>query len=345
MPDHPAGRRQAKPISDGRKGINLGYAGSMKNILFWDPKTEKVRECLHVIFKEAMNDLPFNEKPPNAHLLDCLKTGKLDEIDIGEMPLPDLDVSTCPFVETKRVTVHVDYEHDFPLGLTFHTCTRLHHAYVHRAIRPPVGFHTTHSFKSQFIGAYIVSLNDSPIFDVQDIDAIVDRLASSATAPDTVVLELAPEQHSEEKTHESPLHLRMQDIHQVCALQSVAGEGMRGNAYTRAINERTTSLECSCFASVIHRLQADGMTEEERNIKGSFTRRKLMRLSNSDQWIECFDKQLDDHHAIPLFGKPVLRRSLAGTNGKPPHILRLHWNNIVKPSGVRKCRCCMDASK
>jgi len=72
MPDCPSGCRQAKPISDGRKGINLGYASSMKNILFWDLKTEKVRECLHVIFDEAMNDLPYDEKPPNARLLDCL---------------------------------------------------------------------------------------------------------------------------------------------------------------------------------------------------------------------------------------------------------------------------------
>jgi len=120
---------------------------------------------------------------------------------------------------------------------------------------------------------------------------------------------------------------------------------MRGNAYTRAIDERTTSLECSCFASVVHCLQADGMTEEECNIKESFTRCKLMHLSNSDQWIECFNKQLNDHHAVPLFGKPVLRWSLAGTNGKPLNILRLHWSNIVKLSGVQKCQCCMDALK
>jgi len=86
VPLVPAGRRQAKPISDGCKGINLGYAGSMRNVLFWDLKTEKIGKCLHGIFNEAMNDLHYDEKPPNARLLDCLKTGKLNEIDIGDTP-------------------------------------------------------------------------------------------------------------------------------------------------------------------------------------------------------------------------------------------------------------------
>jgi len=60
----------------------------MKNILFRDLKTEKIGKCLHVIFDEAMNDLHYNKKLPDAWLLDCLKTGKLDEINIGNMLLP-----------------------------------------------------------------------------------------------------------------------------------------------------------------------------------------------------------------------------------------------------------------
>jgi len=137
-----------------------------------------------------------------------------------------------------------------------------------------------------------------------------------------------------EKDHESPLHLH---IHHVSALWLAAGEGMHGDDHSGAVDERASSLECLCFANILYHLTTDGTTNEEHNMKGSFTYHKLIHLSNS---VECSSKQLDDHHDVPPFGDPVLCHSI-----KSPNILCLHWNNIVKPSGVYKCWCCMDTSK
>jgi len=57
---------------------------------------------------------------------------------------------------------------------------------------------------------------------------------------------VADEHCLKKKDHESPLH--------VCALRLAAGEGMRGDGHSRAVDERATSLECSYFASILYGL-------------------------------------------------------------------------------------------
>jgi len=115
---------------------------------------------------------------------------------------------------------------------------------------------------------------------------------------------------------------------------------MHGNEYTHVINECTTSLESSFFASILYGLPTESTTDEEHAVKGSFVCHKLVRPSDLDQWVECCGKQLEDHHDVPPFGDPVLRHSI-----KPLNILCIHWNNVVKLSGVYKCRHCMDTSR
>jgi hypothetical protein len=53
----------------------------------------------------------------------------------------------------------------------------------------------------------------------------VTRLGRSRAPPTTVELVLAPERKTDHDGHPGPLHLRLADLHCVCALQSLAGEG------------------------------------------------------------------------------------------------------------------------
>jgi hypothetical protein len=70
---------------------------------------------------------------------------------------------------------------------------------------------------------------------------------------------------------------------------------------------------------------------------GSFTRRKLKRLDNWDDWLQAEAKQLDSMAKQEMYGSPV----------HPPAgaiILRQHWNYSIKSDGIRKARNCCDGS-
>ena len=63
----PPGRRTRKLKSNSRKGIFLGYIpNTTKNILWYDPETNKVKIAKHARFDEGMNDLPATAIPPNV---------------------------------------------------------------------------------------------------------------------------------------------------------------------------------------------------------------------------------------------------------------------------------------
>ena len=92
----------------------------------------------------------------------------------------------------------------------------------------------------------------------------------------------------------------------------------------------------------MRKLSNDHMTPEERELK-SFTRRNLMKLPNWDQWQAADDLQLDTHFKAGTIGHPVPRPLKDPTS--PSQVFRLHWARVVKSTGVRKSRACLDGSK
>jgi hypothetical protein len=107
------------------------------------------------------------------------------------------------------------------------------------------------------------------------------------------------------------------------------------DCYEQLLTDQDMSL-------ILHRLQTDCMTDEERQLK-SFTRHQLKKLSNWLEWDAAFDAQLDAHFAAGALGLPVLRPP--STPNCPTIILRIQWSNVVKPDGKRKCRACINGSK
>ena len=60
-----------KCIQDTKKGIFLGYrTNAPKNVVWYDPLTDRVKCGYHVLFDEGFNNLPLAQLPPNVVLMD-----------------------------------------------------------------------------------------------------------------------------------------------------------------------------------------------------------------------------------------------------------------------------------
>ena len=92
----------------------------------------------------------------------------------------------------------------------------------------------------------------------------------------------------------------------------------------------------------VRKLTNDHMTEEEKQLK-SFTRKNLVNLPNWLEWRAADDKQLDAHYKAGTIGQAVPRP--VHTLDKPSQVFRLVWARLVKATGVRKSRACLDGSK
>jgi len=341
----PKAHRSAAILSDARTGIFLGYTKTMRNILYYDTDSGLVKTAQHVAFDEAMNDMV--DKPPNARLLDGLKTGDQTIYD-AQIDVPDLETSANIFTAEPQ-TITVSYEADAlsPLGLDFDKCNRLHRAYlsaVHRTplTLPPGQRRGLKSFRNSFLHSYVLSINDERVFDPTDVDKVLARLAALPSPPTEISVVLVPERDSRDSSKSPPLHLRLHDLRRICALQSVSGEGISSSECQARIAAQMSDMSNSEMMEVIHSLKNEEMTDEEQKLT-SFTRRKLKQLSNWPLWDAAFDSQLEGHYVDKTYGLPVPRPK--SVNGKKPNILRQHWTNKVKPGGKRKCRSCMDGSK
>jgi hypothetical protein len=199
-----------------------------------------------------MNDLDI--KPPNAHLLDGIYSGQIDDImeDI-DVNLANLDVSLRPFHDILTISMPLDLDSPALLAIEFDTCHRLLWAHVTNFLKLSTA-KCIQKFQHDYSGAYVVSVNESPVFSINNIDCIVDRLCSSSAPPTTIGFELAKECQTEHNPCATPLHLCMHDLQCICALQSVAGEGMAYDEYHDAIDEFASNLTLMEMSAVISRL-------------------------------------------------------------------------------------------
>ena len=90
----------------------------------------------------------------------------------------------------------------------------------------------------------------------------------------------------------------------------------------------------------INTIGSDSTTPEEQAL-GRFTRRKLKKLANWDDWKAGEHKQLNQFHKQGMFGKPFDPKILE------PDAIILHpqWAYAVTRNGTRRSRLCCDGSK
>jgi hypothetical protein len=170
-----------------------------------------------------------------------------DFVDLNEL-FPDIDIVSTPFTKLETVRFPLELtDTDQPLGITYKLCPRLHRPFINSITRAPLPRQTLRVFRNKFLGAFIVSIDRRPVFSCIDINNIILRFRLLCDPPSHVELCLAPERLTElNKLAPPPLHLRQIDIENICRIETT----IPSNPYSSPL--------------LIHRLQTDGMTPEER---------------------------------------------------------------------------------
>ena len=179
--------RPASLIHDARVGVFLGFTKTFKNIFYFDLATGKVKEAQHVAFDEGFAGVADADAPPHARLLRAAGLAPDSSPDFSDRF--DLDVTTInlevdanPFLSIEDVHVPFKPTADHPLGLTFNRCGKLLRAYV-SGVHSPAERFTLHTYRRKFLGSYVVSIDDVPVFSLDDINAALDRLQSLEVPP------------------------------------------------------------------------------------------------------------------------------------------------------------------
>ena len=347
----PTKSRDTKLDVHARQGVFLGYRKSLGNALYIDSVTGKVKQTRHLAFDEGMNDSP--NPPPYVKYLQN-PDSDLDLVDLEDVE--PLDVSLSPFSHVDDVVCEFRPQDEHSLGIRFGVCPRFRRAYAADFLRP-FGPHDIAAARRAFLGGYVTKIGNSPVFTPDDVASTLRDLAHQATPPTSVLVRISRDLRSELADARPPtLHLRPVDIRRIAAMNLVAGEGisiqqrqlrvraLAATPFLSATPADTDDLASRSAADLLEmrKLSNDHMTEEERALP-SFTRRRLMQLSNWHEWQAADDKQLDSHFDAGTIGMAVPRPKKDPL--KPSQVFRLHWARLVKASGVRKSRACLDGSK
>ena len=356
----PSEDRDAKLDVHGRAGIFLGYKKSMRHAFYYDLQTKTVKTARHIAFDEGMSDM--KKPPPFVQLL----RGELkpDQLHLDDATA-DMQVSLSPFNEIDIVDCDFDPKSDQPLGFQIERCPHYLRAYV-SSFNRPFGPVDTSVANKRYLGGYVLKVGKHFTFSPEDVRNALAEYSSLDSPPKTLPIMIARDQrvHLGDK-RPPPLHLRPVDIRRVAALNLVAGEGPQisdSNSALEIKNWRDLMRHVAATVSTgatppdpddlrthspedlleMRKLVNDHMTDEERALP-SFTRKNLMKLSNWDEWNAADRKQLDNHFDSGTIGKAVPRPESKPMS--PSQVFRLVWARLVKASGVRKSRACLDGSK
>jgi len=89
-----AWQNRAKYIQDTKKGIFLRHrTNTLKNVVWHDPLTDRVKYGYHVQFNEGFNNLPLSKLPPNVVLMDQREE---------RVPAETLTIMILPFTTALR---------------------------------------------------------------------------------------------------------------------------------------------------------------------------------------------------------------------------------------------------
>ena len=346
----PSHKRDAKLDVHSRSGIFLGYRHSMSNAIYVDSQTGLIKQARHVAFDEGMTD-SVNPPPFVAYLNN--PDSKLELADLAESDT--LDVSLSPFGRLRDIECSFRPQDKYPLGIHFTRCPRYFRAYASDFLRP-FGPHDVSAARRHFLGGYITKIGTHSVFTLDDISRVLHDYAHQATPPTHLTVRISSDLRSALSDQRQPsLSLRPVDIRRIAALNLVAGEGTSISLRHQLRDVAATPLLAATPADPddliphsaadlleMRKLSNDHMTEEEKALP-AFTRHRLMKLSNWADWQAADDKQLDQHYDAGTIGKAVPRPTK--DPDKPSQVFRLHWARLVKATGVRKSRACLDGSK
>jgi hypothetical protein len=250
-----------------------------------------------------------------------------------------------PFSHTLSKLVKVSSSNRSPtFGFTLATDTLNNRVFVERIAPSSMAstlFGRPKTTNNKIRGAYIVAVNDVLVFTKEEAVAQLRKLFDSNASEFS--LTFAPEKklnaaalrralldHKEHSIFEpnSPdssddLELSLEHVRSIASLLHDSRDLIQ-------------ALPSDALHFALNAISSDSITPEESAL-GSFTRRKLKRLSTWPQWQAGEFQQLDRMHALGMYGEPV---------DPPPNaiVLRQHWQYKIKRNGVRRSRNCCDGS-
>ena len=339
----PPGRRQAKFRPNSRKGIFLGFLPNTdKNIVWYDPETDRVKTAKHARFDEGMNDLPADSIPPNVVHLQRTQNGEPLPAESDESIVKAFTFSANPFSQTLTRGISVTCD-DPTFGIKVATDELNNRAYV-TDIAPKTSaanmFSSHKATLRKVKGAYIVSVNGKRVFTKDDAIAALRQLYDDRVTD--LDIELAPERKLSsgaiwKAVAEHNLFQPDQpDDEDHTPTLSVADVRAIAQVRYPDVDFSETSISSDEIEIVIGAIQSQSVTPAEQAM-GRFTRRKLKTLNTWDDWRAGEHKQLDQFHTLKMFGPPTF---------KPPGaiVLRPHWQYSIKRDGTRRSRNCCDGS-
>jgi hypothetical protein len=324
----PTTMRYGKVVPNSRLGIFLGYSRTLKVLYYYDLEGSMVKTATHARFDEGMNDLVSAEAPPNVQLLRQLNNdGSIapDRIDLSPL---NLSVSDDPFDHLDKLSPAIACDHP-TLGFEISECHIRKRGYV-SGIVANTSASRIKNVRRKYIGAFVVSINDTPTFTAASAILALQSAASSDEQSFRIVF--APDRYIpvSDRRHASPLHLSVDQLRTVNQILSEGNESMDSG-------DECMDDNVDCPILIVRSLNTTTHGTAGEQALGSFTRRKLKGLSNWNEWQESEFKQLDSMAKQEMYGKPCL----------PPKdaiILRQHWNYSLKADGTRKARKCCDGS-
>jgi len=195
-----AWQNRAKYIQDTKKGIFLGYrTNALKNVVWYDPLTDRVKYGYHIRFDEGFNDLPLAQLPPNVVLMDRRK----ERVPAEKLTItiPPFTTSEHPFFHEDDVTVKVVCESDmYGFELSEDDCMR--RAYISGLKKDGKGTKGRRSCNTmcsseratrrKYRGAYITAIDDEEIVTLDQAKEKFAELRSKKVESFTMILAREP---------------------------------------------------------------------------------------------------------------------------------------------------------
>ena len=324
----PTTSQYGRVVPNSRLGVFLGYSRSLKVMYYFDLGSSIVKTATHARFDEGMNDL--DEPPPNVKTLRNLADDGAIDPDKLDLPPINLEVSDDPFERLDELSPPVTCEHRH-LGFEIQECHIRKRGYV-SGIVPNTTASRIRNVRRKYIGAFVVSINDIAVFTAESIVTALQNVAASDERSFKIVF--APERYVPvaDRHLEQPLHLSVEQLRTISRITSPSNQLPHApdDADDDALDDDHAQLLLRSLNTTTH-----GTTEEQS--LGSFTRRKLRKLSNWHNWQDAEFKQLDSMAKQEMYGAPVHAP-------KDSIVLQQHWNYGIKGDGTRKARNCCDGS-
>ena len=332
----PTTARYGRVVPNSRLGIFLGYSRTLRVLYYYDLDSSLVKTATHARFDEGMNDL--TDAPPNVQALRLLSTDGVIRADRPVLSPLNLEITDDPFNRLDSITQSIKCDHP-TLGFEITACHIRKRGYLSGVVAGTSAARIR-NIRRKYIGAFVVSVNDSPVFTCDSILAALSAATSSDESSFTIVF--APERFIpiSARPHDSPIHLSVDQLLLIHTLRSTP-LSLPVPLNTEVPEPCTATMpESSPHDQLLIMMRSLNTTvfgTPEELALGGFTRRKLKRLPNWNDWLLAEAKQLDSMEKQEMYGNPIY---------PPPGaiILRQHWNYSIKSDGTRKARNCCDGS-